>query len=302
MTTHIEQSNDETVADTVVHTDLGPHLGAMPPLVGDVPSLPSHAELARTLVEPGALAAVATITETGHPYTSTVPISTVDGGCPVVCISQLAEHTINLHRDPRASLLVHAAHDPRTDPLAVARVTLVGSFVPFEPDDAVVEAHLAVHPHSALYARFPDFGWWRFELFHARYVGGFGVMSWVSADDWAAAAADPVIPEAPSMIDHLNDDHADACVDIARRLLGAEHTVSAHVTALDRRGMTMELRDHPYTVGEPMTTAFALGRVAFDHVLGSPQEVRSATVDLVRRARHDHPPTTDIDTRRKDIT
>ncbi|MEM8620110.1 MAG: DUF2470 domain-containing protein [Actinomycetota bacterium] len=260
------------------------HVEAMPMIVGDRHSFPSHAELARTLIGPGALASVATVTESGHPYTSIVPISTVDAGAPVVCVSQLAEHTINLRRDPRASVLVHAAHDALRDPLALPRITLVGSFVPFDPDADTVATHTALHPHSRAYLDFPDFEWWRFELLHARFVGGFGVMGWVSAEEYAAAQPDPVIPAAQPVIDYLNGDHSDACLEIVRHLGGCPNAPTATVTGLDRYGVTLEVRDYvdpTYSI----TTVSAISRVAFDPVVGRPEDVRAATVALAARAR-----------------
>ncbi|MEM9514194.1 MAG: DUF2470 domain-containing protein [Actinomycetota bacterium] len=273
-----------STAPSRVDVDQRPHFDAMPTIVGDRHSFPSHAELARTLIGPGALASVATVTESGHPYTSIVPISTVDAGAPVVCVSQLAEHTINLRRDPRASVLVHAEHDGVRDPLALPRVTLVGAFVPFDPDDHIVAAHAEMHPHSRAYLDFPDFEWWRFELVHARFVGGFGVMGWVSAEEYIAARPDPVIRAAQPMIEHLNDDHADACLAIARVLGGSPDAPVATVTGLDRYGITVEVRERADPTFS-ITTVSAISRVAFDPAVEQPEEVRAATVALAARAR-----------------
>ncbi len=266
----------------------------MPRIVGDRHSFPSHAELARTLIGPGALASVATVTESGHPYTSIVPISTVDAGAPIVCVSQLAEHTINLRRDPRASVLVHADKDKMRDPLSLPRVTLVGAFVPFDPDEHIIAAHARMHPHSRSYLDFPDFEWWRFELMHARFVGGFGVMGWVSAEEYSAAQPDPVIRAVQPMIDHLNDDHADSCLAIARVLGGCPDAPTVAVTGLDRYGITLEVRDLPDPTFS-ITTVSAISRVAFDPALEQPDEVRAATVALAARANE---AATDLDTER----
>ena len=260
------------------------HVAAMPMIVGDRNSFPSHAELARTLIGPGALASVATVTESGHPYTSIVPISTVEAGAPVVCVSQLAEHTINLRRDPRASVLVHADHDELRDPLALPRITLVGSFVPFDPDSEIVATHTAIHPHSRAYVDFPDFEWWRFELLHARFVGGFGVMGWVSGEEYAAAQPDSVIRASQPMIEYLNSDHADACLEIVRQLGGCPDAPTVTVTGVDRYGMTLEVRDRVDPT-HSIATVSAISRIAFDPVVEQPDDVRAATVALAARAR-----------------
>lgn len=262
----------------MVQLDVSAHLAAGPRLVGDVSTLPSHGELARTLLEPGAMAALATLTASGHPYTSLVPTSTRPGGEPLICISALAEHTQNLRRDRRASLLIGQDVPEGADPLAHPRVTLVGTFEPCEPADADIEHHLAVHAHADEYIGFADFSWWRFDTVNVRYVGGFGFMGWASADDLRDATADPVIPHATPMIEHLNDDHTDACLEIVRRLGGVPDAVTAVVTAVDRYGLTFDVHDAAGAV-------VALSRVGFGDALTAPGEVRAASVDLVRRAR-----------------
>jgi len=258
--------------------DVSGHLSSGSRLVGDTSSFPSHGQLARTLIEPGGLASLATLTQTGHPYTSLVPMSALPGGAPVMCVSALAEHTQNLRRDPRASLLVCERVEVGADPLAFARVTLVGALTPFQPIDVDIDHHLAEHPHAIDYIGFDDFSWWRFETANVRYVGGFGVMGWANGDEFAHAVADPIIPHAAPMIDHLNADHADACLQIVRGLAGESSAMSAVVTGVDRYGLTFDV----WTTTNDVADVCA--RVAFPEPLASPQEVRAASVDLVRRA------------------
>src|SRR6186997_2813737 len=86
---------------------------------------PTHAERARTLVAripTGTLCTLALEPE-GYPYGSFVTVA-FDEGDPVFLISGLAEHTKNLERDARASLLV--AESGADDPLANGRVTMLG--------------------------------------------------------------------------------------------------------------------------------------------------------------------------------
>src|SRR5688572_31192569 len=86
---------------------------------------PTHAERARTLVaqiSTGTLCTLALEPE-GYPYGSFVTVA-FDTGNPIFLISELAEHTKNLERDPRASLLV--AEGGSADPLANGRVTMLG--------------------------------------------------------------------------------------------------------------------------------------------------------------------------------
>lgn len=81
---------------------------------------PTHAERARTLVaqiSTGTLCTLALDPE-GYPYGSFVTVA-FESADPIFLISGLAEHTKNLERDPRASLLV--AEGARFDRQAVVR-------------------------------------------------------------------------------------------------------------------------------------------------------------------------------------
>ena len=87
---------------------------------------PTHAEQARTLVAQVSTGTLCTLAlePAGYPYGSFVTVA-FDDGAPIFLISQLAEHTKNLERDPRASLLV--AEGGSADPLANGRVTMIRS-------------------------------------------------------------------------------------------------------------------------------------------------------------------------------
>src|SRR5207302_138514 len=108
---------------------------------------PTHAERARTLVAQisvGTLCTLASEPE-GYPYGSLVTVA-FDDGNPIFLISGLAEHTKNLERDPRASLLVAEAGS--ADPLANGRVTMLGPCTRIEGDDASARtAFFAAHPN-----------------------------------------------------------------------------------------------------------------------------------------------------------
>ncbi|MEP4648993.1 MAG: hypothetical protein ABJ314_02350, partial [Ilumatobacter sp.] len=65
------------------------HETSGPPTLGDVDSFASHAELARTLVEPGGTATLSTLTRSGHPYASVAPYSACNAGAPLICVSTL---------------------------------------------------------------------------------------------------------------------------------------------------------------------------------------------------------------------
>lgn len=249
--------------------------GAAPPIAGRPDSFPSDAELARTLVDVRSIATLSTLTENGYPYGSIVSYAADPEGAPVVLISELAEHTVNLRGDPRASLLVADPAD-EGDPLGRARLTLVGRMHRLDDPGLVRDRYLEVHPYAASYADFDDFGFWRLAVEQVRYVGGFGHMSWASGDDYRTAEVDPVARSAQGAIDHMNEDHADSNAEIVRGLTELDDASDAVLVGLDRHGLTLRAT----TPAGPR-----MARVAFPAPLRGPEEIRSAVVDLVADAR-----------------
>ncbi len=87
----------------------------------------SPAATARRLIRAvarGALGTVMRETE-GQPYVSLVSVASDHDGAPILLLSDLADHSKNLARDDRASLLLDGTGE-RDDPLTGARLTLQG--------------------------------------------------------------------------------------------------------------------------------------------------------------------------------
>lgn len=180
---------------------------------------PSPADTARRLLRTATAATVATTMEDGSPYASLVEIATRADGTPLLLISTLAQHTMNLDKRPAASLLIDAtAAAASAARLAGARVSLQGRAV--RTDDPADRArYLARHPHAALYADFKDFGFFAVELKRAHLVAGFGKIDWVDADQ-ILTPAPALAARAADVVGHMNEDHADAVALYAEVLLG----------------------------------------------------------------------------------
>jgi putative heme iron utilization protein len=153
----------------------------------------------------------------GFPFGSVMPYGLDDHGRPIFLISTMAMHTQNLQADPRASLLV-TQEDAGGDPLGASRVTLVGNVLPL-PQSEVAEArnlYLARYANSKYWVDFDDFSFYRMNVVDVYYVGGFGVMGWVSATDYYRSQPDPLADSMTEIIQHMNTDHR-AIVAIACR-------------------------------------------------------------------------------------
>jgi putative heme iron utilization protein len=237
---------------------------------------PTHAERARTLVaqiSTGTLCTLAHDPE-GYPYGSFVTVA-FDSGNPIFLISELAEHTKNLERDSRASLLV--AEGGSADPLASGRVTMLGPCARVRgAGGSARAAFFGAHPNSTYYADFRDFAFWKLHVDYVRYIGGYGRMSWISKADWHAAEPDPLGPSAAGMIAHMNADHVDAMVLYCKAYSKATDVTSASMTGVDRYG---------FDVSAMTPQGPRLVRLAFAKPVSTPEEVRAALISMVKDAR-----------------
>ncbi|WP_437641977.1 HugZ family protein [Sorangium sp. So ce854] len=241
---------------------------------------PSHAERCRTLAERARVATLCTLARdpAGYPYGSLVTVAVDAHGRPLLLLSALAEHTGNLKARPEASLLIAEPAEGRLDPLALGRMTLIGPCRPLEGAEAAAArtTFLAAHPRASYYVDFTDFSFCRLDPVSIRYVGGFGRMSWIEADAYAAAEPDPLAPDAARILEHMNTDHADAVLAYAKVLAGIKDATGATMTSVDRYGFELDV----ITPAGPKAA-----RLPFDAPVTTTDEVRKAMVALVREAR-----------------
>jgi len=202
-----------------------------------------------------------------------MPFAVDDRGRPVFFISSMAMHTQNIQQDARASLLITPA-DVSGDPLGAARLTLVGAVEQASAEE-VRDLYLSRHENAKYWQDYTDFAYYRLEISGVYYIGGFGVMGWISAEDYAAAAPDPLAEAAPGIIRHMNADHADALVLIARKF-AEEAADEAVMTAVDRLGFHLRLRTGDRMHGK---------RVAFLREVRNTSDARAVLVEMARQAR-----------------
>jgi putative heme iron utilization protein len=191
---------------------------------------------ARRLVRKSLHCSLATVgRENGAPYVSFANLATDSSGLPIILVSELAWHTQNLLKDPRASVLV--ADPPSTgDAMTGFRVTVMGRFVR-STDLAVRRRYLAKHPPSAGYADFGDFSFWRMEADQIHSIAGFGRIVTLAATDVFRDAGEIAELE-ESAIEHLNADHADALAHYASSL-GAREPDQWKAAAIDCDGLDL---------------------------------------------------------------
>ncbi|MNQ79634.1 Pyridoxamine 5'-phosphate oxidase [compost metagenome] len=205
----------------------------------------------------------------GFPFGSVVPYCLNEQGRPLILISRIAQHTHNLQKDPKCSLLV--GEREAEDVQAVGRLTYLAEARMIE-DAAAIEAaaerYYRYFPDSRNYHNAHDFDFWVLEPVRHRYIGGFGAIHWVNE----LTLANPFAGQAEaSMIEHMNADHAKAIAHYVE-LAGLPNTSPAEMVGIDPEGMHLRIGQGVYWL-------------PFPTLCNTPTQVREALV-LLARAEH----------------
>jgi len=218
-----------------------------------------------------AVVARADTPEAGAPYASLVQVAFDHDASPILLISTLADHTKNLHADPRCSLLFDGTAG-LAEPLTGPRVSLQGTARP-TTDARIAERYLARFPGARMYAGFRDFAFWTMVPGRAHLVAGFGRIRWFDAFAFDTSGTGDLAAGEADVIAHMNADHADAVALYATKLAGRA-AGDWSMTGVDPEGF--DLREAGR--GE-------CARVTFDKSVHDPETARVELVRLVKRAR-----------------
>ena len=212
----------------------------------------------------------------GYPFGSVAPF-VLDHHCqPIILISNIAEHTKNIAANPKVSLLVFAGAE---DLQANARLTLLGEAVKIYKDDIDLRArYLRYLPQAASYFDMHDFSFYRIHIHQARYIGGFGKMSWLSEADLFGGITDSVsvlASQETAIIEHMNADHTENLLNYCKHFhhIDAEH---AHMLGIDCDGFDVSAR-----IGNTTTIL----RFDFEQPVHDAQSARTALVAMAKAAK-----------------
>jgi putative heme iron utilization protein len=131
------------------------------------------------------------------------------------------------------------------------------------------------YPDSKYWVDFEDFFFHRMDVLDVYYVGGFGVMGWVAASEYSQAHPDPLSEHKNEIMQHMNADHGDALILLAKQFAGIE-AQQAEMTSVDRLGFHLRLKTQDGVKGT---------RVAFLREASDPSETREVFIEMVRQAR-----------------
>ncbi|BCZ76446.1 pyridoxamine 5'-phosphate oxidase [Paraburkholderia terrae] len=216
-------------------------------------NIPAHAPL--HLLHQAAIGTLATHARQpqGFPYPTVLPFAPDSHHRPTILVSRLAEHTRNLHSDPRAGFLI--VHAPDGDVLNGQRVTLVGTFEHVEPTPPVTQRYLRYHSEAERYLVLGDFSFWVMSVERMRYIGGFGAMGWLTQ-----AELDPLDP--------VSFDEENALVEFFER--HPRRPAQVQLMGIDRYGADLNISG-------------ARSRMAFDTPAPDAECLHAALEDCIAR-------------------
>jgi len=103
-----------------------------------------------------------------------------------IFVSRLAQHTVDMQKDNRVSLMICETDDNREDPQTLARVSIRGKAEMIQMGEPgftrLKEQYIARFPESEKLFNLSDFSFWRISPRGGRYVAGFAKAFNITAD------------------------------------------------------------------------------------------------------------------------
>ena len=204
----------------------------------------------------------------GYPYGSVAPFVLDHDGQPLLLISTIAEHTKNILANHKVSLLVFSAGE---DLHANARLTLLGEAEQTDKNALHLRArYLRYFPVAAQYFDMHDFHFYRIHIQQARFIAGFGRMSWIDGE--ALRSERTSLPAQESaIVEHMNTDHQENLKNYCQHLHGVSPS-QVEMLGIDRDGFDVraDTRIH---------------RFNFEHPVQDAQSARAALVAMAKACR-----------------
>lgn len=203
----------------------------------------------------------------GFPFGSVAPFVLDHAGCPIVLISDLAEHTRNIQADPRVSLIIQPWSP---DMQATGRVTVLGHARALADKEEIGTRYLRYHPQARSYFAMHDFRFHRIEPVRIRYIGGFGKIHWIEPDAYLLPPA-ALAGQETGIIEHMNADHVASLADYCRHAHGVGPK-KVEMIGIDPDGFDLRADDR-------------ILRLDFDERVDDATAARRMLVELARQAR-----------------
>ena len=227
-----------------------------------------------------------------YPLASVVPFALTPKGKPYILVASIAAHTKNLLQNQKSSLFI-SHPNPEGDPQSFWRACLIGKFkqITSEPstisndknrivvseveEDLMLTRYCAQVPNAKAYLKTHNFSFWVMdEIIKIRYIAGFGRICWIDGNEYLGESIQPSMESVKDdSIEHMNDDHVDAMIDIFDGHFGKKSS-KVLMQELDSRGIFLQCQDSKDSKYVP-----------FNKTIDDDQ-LRHAIIDLVKISRN----------------
>ena len=156
-----------------------------------------------------------------YPFGSFVTYVSARSRTAYLYLSDLAEHTENLHYKSESCLTIFSTNN-ESDIQNSQRLTLVGDLAIVKEENLAHCSKLfhSILPESKKYSAMHDFKFYQLVIKSARWIGGFGKIAWLDENYWTNKKPEWHKNE-KAIIKHMNDDHQKTIVSA----LKAQHNI-----------------------------------------------------------------------------
>ena len=160
----------------------------------------------------------------GYPFGSFVSYISGWDRTLFLYLSAVADHTKNLKNDHKSCITIFKKNN-EGDIQNSARLTLIGDLevVSDNINERCKDRFHKIFPESEGYAKMHNFNFYQITIIQARWIGGFGKISWLDPENWSRIPIEWYNNE-QRMIEHMNEDHTNAI----KSALHAQHGIKDH--------------------------------------------------------------------------
>ena len=207
----------------------------------------------------------------GYPFGSFVTYVSGWDRTIFLYLSDLADHTKNLKKDHRSCITIYKKNNSG-DVQNSARLTLIGDLKKVQDSiyEACKERFHNFFPESKAYEQMHDFNFYQISITQARWIGGFGKISWLDPKNWRSVSVDWFGSE-KNMIDHMNEDHSNTI----RSALHAVHDIK------DKEAVMIGLSIDGYYIRSKGNVFF----INFDYPVYTSKKYRNVLIELSKKYR-----------------
>jgi len=154
----------------------------------------SEATAVKKLIEQQSFGVLSTysVDVEGFPFGSVTPYSLTENHHPLIFISNIAQHTKNITKDNRVSLIIlENMQDGSKDPQKHGRASILGRATPLETtgteNEEKYQRYFQRFPESESYKDTHGFQLYEINPVRIRFIGGFGKIFWLEPEQLLAA-------------------------------------------------------------------------------------------------------------------